>query len=137
MKEWRDKNRESVNRYKVENQRKNKDATYERIRRYHSTEKGKLSLSIHRDLYRKRTREASLRMYDAKAISDIYRVCKNLTKTTGIKYEVDYIIPIVNDVVCGLHVSWNMQIMTKEENRKKSNKLDQKDIHDVQSKACL
>lgn len=127
MKNWRAKNRDHINKYKVKNQRSNKKATYARIKKYHCTEKGKLSLALHRDIYRARTKEASLKMYDAKAMADIYRSCKLLTRTTGIKYEVDHIIPIVHEKVSGLHVSWNMQIMKKEENRKKSNKLDPKE----------
>jgi hypothetical protein len=124
LKAWKAANPEKVKEQRMKSQSINKEAAYARIKRYHSTEKGKLSLAVHRDLYRKRVKEASLGMYDAKAMTDIYRSCKLLTKTTGIKYEVDHIIPIVNDLVCGLHVSWNMRIVTAKENREKSNKFN-------------
>lgn len=123
LKAWKEANPEKVKAQRLKSQAINKEATIARIKRYHATEKGKLSLAIHRDLYRERVKIASLNMYDAKAMAEIYRTCKLLTKSTGIKYEVDHIIPITNENVCGLHVSWNMQIMKKEENRKKSNKL--------------
>jgi hypothetical protein len=41
----------------------------------------------------------------------------------GIKYEVDHIIPLKNNKVCGLHVPNNLQIITQFSNRSKQNKF--------------
>lgn len=60
---------------------------------------------------------------DQQIIKDIYKTCKTLTKSTGIEYHVDHIIPLQGENVCGLHVPWNLQILTKNENLKKSNKV--------------
>jgi 5-methylcytosine-specific restriction endonuclease McrA len=53
----------------------------------------------------------------------LYQAAIHLSKTTGERYVVDHIIPLRSDVVCGLHVPWNLRVITQDENLKKSNKL--------------
>lgn len=60
---------------------------------------------------------------DLQTIKCIYRLAKAFTKYTGTKYEVDHIIPINNDKVCGLHVPCNLRIIEAYKNRVKKNKL--------------
>jgi 5-methylcytosine-specific restriction endonuclease McrA len=56
-------------------------------------------------------------------IKALYRVAIEMTKTTRERYVVDHIIPLISDVVCGLHVPWNLRVITQEENLRKSNQL--------------
>lgn len=60
---------------------------------------------------------------EKKAINAIYAKCELITKNTGIKHQVDHIVPISNKKVCGLHTIANLRIITKAENGKKHNKL--------------
>ena len=71
---------------------------------------------------RRKKRDKSLPPWaDKKAIRAIYFEARRLTASTGVKYEVDHIIPSNHPLVCGLHVETNLQIITEFENITKSN----------------
>lgn len=60
---------------------------------------------------------------DIKEMQDIYKKAKEISKKTGVEHQVDHIHPLKGVISLGLHVPWNLQILTKEENCKKSNSL--------------
>ena len=66
---------------------------------------------------------ATPKWVDRKKIKNIYKECVLTTLRTGIKHEVDHIIPLCGKLVSGLHVHWNLQIIKATENRIKSNKV--------------
>jgi 5-methylcytosine-specific restriction endonuclease McrA len=53
----------------------------------------------------------------------MYQIAITMSKTTGERYVVDHIWPLRSDFVSGLHVPWNLRVVTQEENALKSNKL--------------
>jgi len=54
---------------------------------------------------------------------ELYLHAQKLTAMTGERYVVDHVIPLISPEVCGLHVPWNLRVITQDENLKKSNKL--------------
>ena len=142
-KNWRENNREKVNQcsrkhYELNKERKHKlgkiwrENNRERdsqirklyaknnphIRRKAVLKYKKNHPEVGRETCRRRQmkqKEAALnwKIY-RKEMQEIYRNCPE-------GYEVDHIIPLQNKNVCGLHVPWNLQYLTAEDNRKKKN----------------
>lgn len=80
----------------------------------------KLNRTINSARRRARMQEAFDPSADYDAIKQIYFTARQMSIETGIKYEVDHIIPISKG---GKHHQDNLQIITMTENRKKGSKI--------------
>lgn len=57
-------------------------------------------------------------------IRAIYVHAADCALVSGYRYEVDHIIPLHADGICGLHVPWNLQVLPHDLNAKKRNVYD-------------
>lgn len=56
-----------------------------------------------------------------KAIDAFWQASRGMTAATGIQHSVDHIVPLINPLVCGLHVEHNLEVTTLVANLQKSN----------------
>lgn len=106
---------------------------YRRTHYENNMEKSKRSDKQYREKYpeKNRAKRARYRASKLKAtpiwadkdrIDYMYKKAKWLEELTGKKYEVDHIVPLQSNNVCGLHCWANLQILEVSHNRSKGNK---------------
>lgn len=118
--ELQPKNNEYAQKYRDNNKQKRAEIT----KRWR--DKNKVLTCFLANARRARKLQATPKWVEAEReqIEAIYREAARLQQETGIVHNVDHIIPLQSELVCGLHCLANLQILTQTENIKKSNKFD-------------
>ena len=60
---------------------------------------------------------------DIAAIRSVYLEAQRLTAITGVRHEVDHILPLKSETVSGLHVETNLRVIPGRENASKGNRI--------------
>ena len=121
-KRWEKANPEKVKHSRQQYKTKNKEIIRLKRKEYNSREKIKVKNISNNVARRAGLKKATPSWMPRSNLTDVYRKCAQMNKNSAQMYEVDHIVPLCNDIVCGLHVPWNLQIITRHQNRVKSNK---------------
>jgi hypothetical protein len=100
----------------INNYRKS-DKNKQLQKEYRNSPSGKIACVYKLAKYRAVQNKAMPKWVNGKALRLIYNNCPSTL-------EVDHIFPLQGEKVSGLHVPWNLQYLTREENAKKSNSFD-------------
>ena len=118
--ENKERMRETTRKWKA----KNKERMREAQRQWSKANPSKINeYSANRRATRLNATPAWLTDKQQAEMAAIYKEAMAMEKQTGILHHVDHIVPLKGKNVSGLHVPWNLQILTATENMSKGNRL--------------
>lgn len=125
---WGEKNKEKVKSYSIKYLENNKDYLYKKTSEWNRLNKSKKAKNASKKRYLENASAPKwLTHIHLAQIQEFYDIALAKTTQTGIVYHVDHIHPIQGNGFNGLHVPWNLQILTAKENVSKKNNIPQSD----------
>lgn len=93
------------------------------VRKYKQNNKHRAaSYQAYRRSYKQKATPIWLSDTDLQLICNIYKHCAESSSKSNVKFHVDHIVPLKSDFVCGLHVPWNLRVISAFENLSKNNR---------------
>lgn len=89
--------------------------------------------------YRAKQRKATppwITKEHTKQMTELFKERERQSVLLGAEHHVDHIVPINNPYVCGLHVPWNLEVITEELNLLKNNKIDNGRLSELYQNYC-
>lgn len=122
-KKWQEANKEKLILKRRNDYLKNKASFNARSKAWYEANKSSVLIKDrNRKLSKIQRTPKWLTPQDFWAIEQWYTIAKELSIAYSKQYEVDHIVPLHGQKVSGLHVPWNLQVLSAEENRSKGNK---------------
>jgi hypothetical protein len=123
-KSWRDNNKEKSNAAIAAWREANAERYAQYFVEYRENNRAKVNAKWMKRYTAKKNRTPNwLTAEQFKQIETEYALAEWCSKVMGEPYHVDHIVPLQGETVSGLHVPWNLQVITAKENRSKSNAL--------------
>ena len=107
---WEKENSEKTRSYKNKWSNNNKSKVLANTRKYQANKKQRIPNWVSDE--------------DMWLLEEAYELCRLRSKLTGVKYNVDHIVPLQGKTVSGFHCIENIQIIPQIDNYKKNNRWD-------------
>lgn len=120
---WRDRNPEKVIAAKLayrSTRRPGANSPAEYLAKWRAENKGRIA--VYDRLRRAGMKQARPAWANLDLIEVVYACAAAYTQATGVRHQVDHIVPLKSPIVCGLHVAGNLQILTADDNLRKGNR---------------
>lgn len=124
-KEYRKANKEKVYAMQLDWNKRNPEKVQAMAKRNRQNNKAvRNANTVKRRLSKLHRTPVWLTAIDHERIQNEYKLASILSKIDGVKWTVDHRIPLQGDLVSGLHVPSNLQVMRASENYAKRNKFE-------------
>ena len=122
---YKEKKKEYQQAYKVNNLDKHKTSARLATKKWKEQNKAKAAAyQGKRKASKLNATPAWLSHFDNLKINCLYQVARMRSQESGQEWHVDHIVPLKGKTVCGLHVPWNLRVITAVENMAKNNRLE-------------